>query len=508
MPNWLLYILKLGLLFVTVGICCVFLVSSTTHSPHILNFYISTDNNSNAYQGLWPAAKNGETTALHQLVEIAFIEKDQYWLKQAASINNLAAQLHLAELANNQQEKLYWWQQAALNQHSPSLFELSLVEKNPNVRIDYLSQAANAHYPPAVIALSKYWYDLGNQEQALIWLKQATKYDKHSEFLLARLLWNSGQLQQAKVHFTNAASTVEQAKEYARVVDSMQQQEINALSSQQQVFTPQCAQQLQFVATSLDSAVQASRFKQTFSKDARFSKLPICINSIIWLKPNELNCQLVEHRQRCDFNAVVSKTFAPNYTHLVLFLPSGTAYVQHGLMHLDQADTYSVFVHELAHFVGFLDEYAILPQLAKQYCYHTNAPNLLLGEEIYQSPTFANWQNYASMLPHNEGLEEQRVPSPELTAQSGLALSESRTCAKLGIKAYKPSNSITFLEHHDTEHIPPIYLLMWKDRLNDDFHRVAVEEHFYNVSMDMNLSTAADHWLGIETLTPASLLVD
>jgi len=512
MQTWALSAIKVLFgLAMLIGLS-TYLCGSATHSSHVLNYYINDQQHAQAYQGLWPAAKNGASNSLDQLVELAFINNDEYWLQQAASLNHLQAQLYLAELASSEQTQQYWWRQAAQNGHSPSLFELFLVENDTSKRVEYLNQAAQLNYPAAVIALSKYWYDSGNQKQALYWLSKASHYDKYSEFLLARLLWSTGEHTQAKKHFSAAAEFITEAKDYALLSESMQQKGLESLAQQHDHFSEQCAQQLQFVATTLDSAVQATQFMKSFQKDSRFKDMPICINKVIWLKPKELQCDLVDHRQRCDLSRLASKMFTPSYTHLVLFLPTGTAYVQHGLMHLDQADTYSVFVHELAHFVGFLDEYAILPALAQQHCYQNNAPNLLIGDNIYASATFADWQKYAENLSpaeYNEAdVTEQSEPTIDTNTVSGLEMSESRTCSKLDINGYKPSSGITFLEHHDTEYIPAIYLLIWKDLLLNSYQNVAIEEHFYNIAMEKNLPIISDYWLGVEPIESDTQYID
>jgi hypothetical protein len=486
---------------ITVSVClvlCVLLYSSTTHYSPMLRHYILQEDQQDSYQGLWPAAKEGSAAALNALAKLAAINSDFFWLKKAASLQNLRAQLALAELSQGK-DKVFWWRQAAINGHAPSQFELSLLVDNTKQRIRYLEQAAMNEHTPAIIALSKYYYENGDPNNALRWLRKATEFDESSTFKLARMLWKKGYKGQAELAFISASASNSIALEYVKTLNTISPKKLLVLINKTLPIPEQCAQQLQFVATSLDTAVQAQRFKYAFEQDQRLRALPICIKPVVWLAPNELRCELVGNRKECDLSAVAKQTFMPSYTHLVFFLDEGKAYVHNGAMYLDEADTYSVFVHELAHFVGFVDEYAVSIGLAQQYCYQTNAPNLLLSDntDLYQQETFQMWQVYykelmtAQAITLSEAVDENNAGEG---AMSSLKIGASRTCASLNLKTFKPSSQLTFMEYHDTANIPPIYLLMWKDLLEQNHHGVAVSALFESNAKRVNNLNATQYW--------------
>jgi len=480
----------------------VLLYSSTTHYSPMLRHYISPELKQESYAGLWPAAKNGSESALNMLSELAALNNDIFWLEKAASLQNLQAILALADLSDGS-DKTFWWQQAAIIGHAPSQFELSFLVDSTQQRIRYLEQAAMNEHIPAIIALSKFYYENRDASNALRWLTRAVEYDKSSTFKLARMLFREGFEAQARAAFNKAVAYTPIAKNYVEVLNNYKQTTLASLISQPTLMPAYCAQQLQFVATSLDGAVQAMNVKHAFERDKRLSTLPICISSIIWLAPNELQCDLVDGRKVCDLSSVAKQSFVPNYTHLVFFLEEGKAYVNDGAMFLAQDDTYAVFVHELAHFVGFVDEYSLPSALAQQHCYKSYAPNLLVSNDeiLYEHEKYQLWQRYQDQLillnlsNSGEELSEDKQ-SNKYTKRLSLNIAPSLTCESLDLTAYKPSSQLTFMEYHDTRNIPPIYILMWKDLLKQRHHDIAVTALFMKSAQQSDNQGAALYWSG------------
>lgn len=486
---------SLGLLLCVV--LCILLQSSSTHYSPLLRYYLLQEELSSSYRGLWPAAKEGSEVALDALARLAEVNEDEYWLEKAASLNSLYAQLALARLSDSA-DQIFWWQQAANNGHGPSQFELSLTVQSTQERIRYLEQAALNEHVPAIIALSKYYYEENDVNNALRWLGKASQYDHTNIFRLAKMLWRQGSYYEATEAFKRAAIQDPLAKLYSHTLDTTPRQTLSTLSKRARPLKEECSQQLQFVAKSLDSAVQANRFKEQFEKDARLAELPICIKPVVWLADGELSCTLADHRNTCDLSQIADRPFSPDYTHLVFFLNEGKGYVQNGAMYLDEADTYSVFVHELAHFVGFVDEYAVSSDLASQYCNETNAPNLLIStdEDFYDDETFQMWQRYHKALIGPSVAETSNVNIGDVKnpLQSTLKVSRSRTCASLDKTSYKPSSKLTFMQYHDTNHIPAIYLMMWQDLLAKHHHSIAVSAAFKEQALLLGNESAAAHW--------------
>ncbi len=479
----------------TVSLLCFLLHASATHYAPTLRHYFSQHELKDKYQGLWPAAKEGASTqALKTLVERASISKDVYWLEQAASLNSLSAQLALAGLKTGD-EKQHWWQQAAKSGHGPSQFELSLLEDSIEQRIRYLEQAAFNQHAPAIIALSKYYYEEKNVDKAIRWLAKAAEFDHNSSFTLGRMYWKQGDKEKATKTFKSVSELSPDANEYYKTIHQIKPSKLSMLNQQRQAIPNQCAQYIQFVATSLDSAVQAKRFKASFENDRRLTSLAICIAPIIWLQANQLKCKLNNERQSCDLTSLAQQTFTPHFTHVVFFLEKGKAYVQNGAMYLDETDTYSVFVHELAHFVGFVDEYAVSAELAEQYCRETTAPNLMIANEadLQSNDGVELWQGLIQEINQQRINAVSLQPSQDIELLS-LKISTSRTCNKLDVSAYKPSNEITFLEFHDANNIPPIYLHMWEKLLSKHYQDIAVSELFLQQAQSINDQQAIQYW--------------
>lgn len=486
-------LLMLVLLFFVTG---TGVSGSSTYSPFVLTHYFEQPTNSQKLNLIWPAASHqhmssGSSSLLTLMVNEAIVQSNEYWLTQAAFMNHLDAQLELARRTSKESIKKFWWLQAAQSGHSASYFELALIENDFELRISYLERAASAKYQPAVIALSQYWYDTGNQQKAIKWLSKAAHYDPLSEYYLGRLLWKQGHYEQANIHFTSAGKSIDEANDLAMLNKQYSPISLDTWLNKDKQLNPLCAQQLQFVATTLDSAAQAKKFMQKFQDDKRFEQMPICVNNLVWLNKDALSCQLEGHRQRCNLIKVAASMQQQNFTHLVFFLPNGTAYVQHGLMYLDQADTYSVFVHELAHFAGFIDEYAISSELATQYCSNFSAPNFYAGDSLYSSVRFNAWQQDYQVV---KNANTKVISKNELQEDDELAVTPSRTCNKVNIQSFKPSSDITFMEHHDTNHIPPLYLQLWKSQLSNAYGVVAVAEALHQASLDQQNDKAAQYW--------------
>lgn len=208
-----------------------------------------------------------------------------------------------------------------------------------------------------------------------------------------------------------------------------------------------CVQQLLFVTGEAKSLAQSEKFKQQFIEDQRLQSLPICIHELIWFNPKAVQCvhdNEGHNRISCDLPLLAQGLKSRKFTHLVVFADSGKANVHNGIMYLDQKDTYDVFVHELAHFSGFVDEYPLSVDMAKQICEGQNAPNLMFID----------------------------------TTQKLSKLVAARTCDNHPNQAYKTSNRLTFMEYHDVAYIPPQYLSAWHSSLLDQQNSPSAHVNF------------------------------
>ena len=206
----------------------------------------------------------------------------------------------------------------------------------------------------------------------------------------------------------------------------------------------QCVQQLQFVVSSESAIQQAASFQQQFIDDKRLALLPICINRPMWVEAQQLDCDAnwqSSGRLGCNLQPLGPQLRALNFTHLVIFAEEGKANVHNGVMFLDRQDTYDVFVHELAHFAGFVDEYPLSKTLARDICEGDNAPNLTFQQAKQETANLSRWSS--------------------MSDEQGISIDIARTCDRHSAQAFKPTSDITFMEFHDHAYIPSIYIAAW-----------------------------------------------
>lgn len=219
-----------------------------------------------------------------------------------------------------------------------------------------------------------------------------------------------------------------------------------------------CKQQIQMVSVSIQSHRQAEHLYRKFQQDNRLSEIGICLYQPVWLEKGHIHCELNQQtsRNQCNLEPLRAWLHDSAISHLVLILEHGKAYTFQGKMYLDKHDDYNVFVHELAHFAGFMDEYALGQSSAQRYCENLATINVIIDSQETQS-----------MI---ELWDSQQVQ---------FEMSESQTCRNLDIRTLKPSNQLTFLEYHDTANIPPIYLSLWKHQLNNGFQYDLMRERLH-----------------------------
>ncbi|WP_133471341.1 hypothetical protein [Paraglaciecola marina] len=234
---------------------------------------------------------------------------------------------------------------------------------------------------------------------------------------------------------------------------------------QQGAYPPSCKQKLLFVTGELESLHQANQFKQRLSDDKRLGTLPICVHQVTFFDPDTVLCQsnwLKRGRLGCDLLSFAKQLKNIDFTHLVIFADEGKANVHNGIMFLDKQDTYDVFVHELAHFSGFIDEYPLSAGLAKRVCAGVDAPNLI-------------FKNAA----------EKANPSTEYLA---------RTCDNHAAQAFKASSQLTFMEYHDLAYIPQHYLSAWKTLLNNLPKHPSAHLNFAQLYEEANNQNDSQFW--------------
>ncbi|MFT6413918.1 MAG: hypothetical protein ACJASI_002044 [Glaciecola sp.] len=280
--------------------------------------------------------------------------------------------------------------------------------------------------------------------------------------------------------------------------------------------------------------MQASAFQEQFEKDKRLADLPLCVLPPIWMQKDSLVCSNnFENKARlgCDLYPLSQLKTPLSFTHMVVFAEQGKANVNNGVMFLDQSDSYSVFVHELAHFAGFVDEYALPDDLANYHCGKNIAPNLLLSpmpEAVIKSPNLLHGDsgikpqetlaestqsiNEEVQLRETQAIKSRYLPSARanswqraLDAHNELQVLESnnpvlhhiarsRTCKNTEYKSFKPTQQMTFLEYHDVPNIPKVYRTLWRQSLLKKANYPALNDNLAISAFANNDNEAGIFW--------------
>jgi len=425
------------------------------------------------------AAKQGNTEAESRLLVLAKQSENTHWLELLASSGHPEAHFELALRAERPSLKNYHLLESAKYQFPQAMYELGIAEFKPNLKVHYLQVAAEAGHKPAQKALYKWYWFQEQYHLGLPWLKKVAEQEPTAALELALHLWRQEE-PAAATSWLNKSKELgsKDAQSYLSLIAKYASGRGTANKPQYLSHNNDCVMRLQFVATNLDSIRQADAYAQQFLADERLASLPICLNKPIWLEQNTLECEsraANNYRITCSL-ASLNKVLAPDtFTHLVVFAEQGKANVVNGVMYLDLADKYSVFVHELAHFVGFIDEYPISPGFAEFFCSGLEGfPNI-------------------AVLPKGESLENLDLSSWQNTGND-LAIVKANTCNNHSAQAYKFSEKLTFMEYHDTEFIPQLYLDIWHQRLTD---RTNLRHAAINIAQaleDIGNYPAAEKW--------------
>jgi tetratricopeptide (TPR) repeat protein len=494
----------LKVLLSVVGIC-FFLQADNCHSPaRVLSQHLTLENSQSGYL-LYPLVKRGNSDAMSALTKLAIDSGDQYWLALAGKMGSSGALYYAAMRSQNPTEIKTWLKTSATLGHAQSQFEFALLQTSNDEKRMWMQQSAEAGYEPAIISMAKFIFESEDNSEAIIWLKKAAEFDASSAFKLANLYWNEGKTESAEIYFDKAAK-----QDFASAKIALQVIRLHKMEPLLSLLTvpvqgPNCAQTIQFVATTLVSFIQASAFQDQFEKDKRLADLPLCVLPPIWLQKDSLACSNnFENAARlgCDLYPLSQLKTPLSFTHMIIFAEQGKANVNNGVMFLDQSDKYSVFVHELAHFAGFVDEYALPDDLANYHCGKNSAPNLLLlplpevlvkrggaldrEGEIKTQKTLAVSKlsiNEEAQLSATKAIKSRYLPSARehnwqraLDAHNELQVLESntpvlhhiarsRTCKNTEYESFKPTQQMTFLEYHDVPNIPKVYRTLWRQSL-------------------------------------------
>lgn len=192
-----------------------------------------------------------------------------------------------------------------------------------------------------------------------------------------------------------------------------------------------------------------------------------CLQYRYYSDVQHLQCRTAGERQhvRCDLPLLPRELLQ---RHIVFTdAPIGSASPQQIV--LAKTAELTVFAHEIAHWLGFADEYQMAPSLASDYCHgRYQHPSLNVVVTRQQRLSAQELQQLWRRLPWREAVTDWRLLGRKEQNGSYLlgsakdirvGLFPAKTCAGVnGVFSWKPVARFTAMEYHDVNYWPDIYL--------------------------------------------------
>ncbi len=336
---------------------------------------------------------------------------------------------------------------------------------------------------PAWLMVEHYSLDIAPAQKKLPSSKQVPNNVAEQQLAHGLGLWRDKKYQQAAQEFSllgakNLSADLQSLTElYQYHATAFNQNRNSDFIQELSTLPDDCKQKLLFVTPDIGSLVQAEHFRSRFAQDQRLKSLSICIYDVTWFDPVDIACEenwQQSGRLGCQLLSLAEKLKNLPFTHLVMFADKGKANVHNGIMFLDRQDTYDVFIHELAHFSGFIDEYPLSQGLAKRVCTGVDAPNIVFKQA--------------------KKLEVDRQYWQSIGLQNSTDIFAARTCDNHPTQAFKTSNQLTFMEYHDTAFIPAHYLTAWQKQLQKKPNQPSAHINFAQLYEQSNNLTESQFW--------------
>ena len=230
----------------------------------------------------------------------------------------------------------------------------------------WYQQAIKLNAPEIRIALADLFTKQQRYQQALNTLLPIVNTNQQATIKATKLMIALGRpndiesLLSMLTSFPAGATLVNQLNTYSILNDSPT---LEAKPSQQDEMLT-CIANIQMFASSLDDLDYLA------SLIAEFERHPLgpylCFDPIRYLSIKNIDCY---HRNqnmiRCNDSMWLPLINSITTTYIGLMLPNGGANVNAGIMYLDRHDSIDVFAHEVAHLLGFVDEYPLPENHAK-----------------------------------------------------------------------------------------------------------------------------------------------
>ena len=405
---------------------------------------------------------------------------------------------------------------------------LAQLRTNDNIKSWVHLAQLHAHKSPnAAYQLGQYLLSTGNKRSAILWFKTAIRQQHiDARLALANIYFDTQQylaikplllpvitnekallalyklaLYQGDLLFINSYKNKlahgANAEFYQELVQYSVFEDLNEFGLNNKTISkntspaPTCLVDVQLFSTNLTGLRHAGSLISSYGEH-RMSKY-ICLTQAKYIPSQAVKCQHeVTEKITCDASLwLTRKDITARYIGLIV--EQGKANVDHGIMYLDQNDDLDVLIHELSHFIGFVDEYPLPKQHQKcQQVQETPfAHNLVVLDKNYQGNRQALRENILSQVPWrslikgttpilSQGKNGWRLATPD-TFNGEVGMYSADACLhNRYVQAYKPIARRTKLEYFELA-LPEIYegLLMLAPR------EFLMPSYHYNISQDL-----------------------
>lgn len=212
-----------------------------------------------------------------------------------------------------------------------------------------------------------------------------------------------------------------------------------------------CVDHVALIAHSVHDYHYLMGLYEDFVFDSRMRFLPVCL-----LPPMMLTEDITAEQIAASQGSLTIRA-----SQIVKVQAQGNAFVSDAVMQLAHADTYAVFIHELAHFAGFLDEYPMSAAAARFQCnIARQAPNVIHASQLNDSNGLPH--PYAELFAAQLTLR----PSKRSHEHIGCAvLTNNDKNAKRTQRYLLHPNVFNFLRFYDVQYIPYLYQYLWQQQV-------------------------------------------
>ena len=260
----------------------------------------------------------------------------------------------------------------------------------------------------------------------------------------------------------------------------------------------QCLASVQFFATNLNDL----RYITDLIKQIKVRPMSgyTCFNPVRYIPLQTLECSH-DNDEAITCNEAIWQFYKNqiNTRYIGVMVPDGGAKVHNGILYLDNKDTVDVFAHELAHLLGFIDEYSL--PLNHYRCSKRQdkafAHNVAVLAKVYQGDQISIRNNVLKQLPWRSLIKDE---TPILTKQGNgwilgtpmafnneVGVFKSETCQKvsadpdINIQAYKPLSKRTSLNYFELK-----FPLLYQQLLEKQTKRFLMPSFHVNIDKALN----------------------